>query len=253
MGKAAHFFIFWLKLFFLSAILILILGCFLFKPLLASSLGIYWDADVSIQKIEVKWASSELILSEVRVGNPYGFPKGDLLEIDKVEIKWDKEFFEEGALKPQRMKLGVRRINLMRRVSGHLNLQILAYPEKPSNPKQGVRLAPIKTLVSVMDVNEVDISSPLIKKSVFSLSNREFEIQSKTSFRGVTQVFAKELFQRLGFNDEGAELAIPAPQYQGVAATLEQEIRNKAEEVAKQEAADAEFDALTTTSSAAAL
>jgi len=47
---------------------------FLLRPLLASSLSLYWDTDVTIGRAVIHWSQPEIILEEVNVGNPTAFP-----------------------------------------------------------------------------------------------------------------------------------------------------------------------------------
>src|SRR5262245_60425743 len=121
MSKIIRFFTFLLKVFLGLILIAIFLNGFLIKPLLSSSLGLYWDADVTIQKAKIDWLLPGISMEKIKVGNPYGFPRGDMLEIESVQMRFDKQkgFISEGKLKPVLLEIEINKIALMRRVSGH--------------------------------------------------------------------------------------------------------------------------------------
>lgn len=246
MKKITRFFIRLAQWIFLGALILLIFNSFFLKALLSSSFGLYWDTDVSISRAKIDWSLPGLVLSDVKVGNPYGFPRGNMLEISRLEMQFKagQAFLSEGALKPELLEIYVKKIELMRRVSGHLNLQLLVQPELPRKKSRGIGLAPFQTKIWVDEISEVDSTSPILKKQTFNLTEKVFLMSEKSSFKILSQIFVKQLFQRIGLNEDGNIPALPAPQYYGIAAAVEQEIREHAESQAKQDAAAADFEAL---------
>lgn len=248
MKRMTRFFIFLVKAFLVFALLIFIFNGILMKPLLSSSLGLYWDADISIRSVRIDWLLPGVVFEDVQVGSPYGFPRGNSFEIEKVVMRFGKEkpFLNEGALKPVLLDIKIRKIELMRRVSGHLNLKTLVDSAK-SHSKRGLGVAPYETRIFVQEVIETDATSPLLKRESYTLSNQEFIFGEVYGFRFLAQGFSQELFKRIGLNEEGKVPALAAPQYHGITAAVEQEIREQAEKDAKQQADAAEFAALSTT------
>ena len=234
-----------LKVFFLAAVVGIFSIGVLFRPLISSSLSVYWDVDVSMKKAKIDWALPGLVLDEVRVGNPYGFSRGDMLEIKQVLIQFDrqKHFLEQGNLKPALLEIKIRKIALVRRVSGHLNLEVLVHPEQ-SRKKRTLGVSPRETRVEVEQISEMDATSPLLKKRDYPLAEPEFVFSEKTNFKILAQIFAKKLFQKIGLNEEGDEVVLPAPQYYGIVETVEQEIREHVEKEAEEAAAEEEFETL---------
>lgn len=246
MNKIARFFLFFAKLFLLASLLILLFNGIFLKQVLSSSLGLYWDTDISMRRAEIDWALPGIIMEDVRVGSPYGFPRGDMLEIDRVTMRFDRKhgFLNEGALKPVLLEMQIRKIALMRRVSGHLNLELFVHPEQAQRKNRGLGLSPVQTQILVGEVVEMDATTPILKKQNYNFKNKKFEIDERSNFRVLAQIFAKQIFQRIGFNEKGNAIELPAPQYHGVAAAVGQEIREHVEKEAKEAAAEAEFEAL---------
>jgi|GEM_PF-3431838 len=246
MRKSTRFFIFLVKWFFLAILAVLIFQFFILKPLVSSSLGLYWDTDVEIQKIRWDGSLPGFVMDQVKVGNPYGFPRGDMLQIDRIAMRFDlqKGFFLNGALKPDLLEVQIKKIELMRRVSGHLNFQLFVHPENLPSKRRGLGLAPIQTKIIVAAVSETDASQPLLKRQDYILQDKEFVLGERSNFRILTQAFVAKLFQRIGLSAEGNMPALPAPQYHGVAASVEQEIKEHSEKIARDEAAAAKFEEL---------
>ncbi len=246
MNKIVRFFIFWVQVFLLIIALGILFNGLLLKTALSSSLGLYWDTDISIQKAQIDLSLPGIILEKLKVGNPYGFPRGDMLEIERVDMRFDRSrgFFSEGDLKPVLLDIQINKIALMRRVSGHLNFHLLVQPEDARKKNRGLGLSPVETRISVNEVVETDATSPLLKKKKYDFQNKEFSVGEKSNFRVVAQIFARELFQRIGLNEEGNAPLLPAPQYHGIASSVEEEIREHADNEARREAAEAEFEVL---------
>ncbi len=246
MNKITRFFGFLLKLFLLASLLILVFNGIFLKPLLSSWLGLYWDTDVSTRRAQIDWALPGIIMEDVRVGNPYGFPRGAMLEIDSVLMRFDSKhgFLSQGALKPVLLEIQIRKIALMRRVSGHFNLELFVHPEQAPRRNRGLGLSPVQTQILVGEVVEMDATTPILKKQNYNFQNKKFEIDEKSNFRVLAQIFAKQVFLRIGFNEKGHAIGLPAPHYRGVAAAVKQEIREHVEKDANEAAADAEFEAL---------
>ncbi len=246
MKKIARFLVFLAQWICLSALVFFLFNGFILKILLSSSFGLYWDTDVSIRRAAIDWTLPELVLNDVRVGNPYGFPRGNMLEINRLAMRFKggQAFLSGGALKPDLLEIDIQKIALMRRVSGHLNLHLFARPETVRKKKQGLGLSPLQTRISVEEISEVDSSSPILKKQIFNLQEKTFLMDEKSNSRVLAQIFVKQLFLRIGLSEEGDMPVLSAPQYHGIAAAVEQEIREHAEKEAKQEAAEAEFEVL---------
>ena len=172
MKKITQFFIFWVQLFFLIVLVVFIFNGFFLKPLLSSSLGLYWDTDISMRRAEIDWSLPGIVLEKVNIGNPYGFPRGDMLEIERATLHFDKRqgFLSEGNLKPVLLDIQIKKIALMRRVSGHLNLHLLVQPEAAHKRKKGLGLSPIQTQISVGEISETDATMPLLKKQDYAYS-----------------------------------------------------------------------------------
>lgn len=246
MMKMTRFFIFWAKIFLLIVLMVFIFNGFFLKPLLSSSLGLFWNADVSMNRAQIDWSLPGIVLDQVKIGNPYGFPREEMIQIERVSMRFDKNqpFLAEGSLKPALLEVQINKIALMRRVSGHLNLHLLVQPEALNKKKKGLGLSPKQTRFVIGEVSETDATSPLLKKQNYDFKNKEFLIGEKSSFGVIAQIFAKDLFQRIGLSEEGNAPISPAPEYHGIAASVEQEIREHADEEAKREAAEAQFEAL---------
>ena len=108
-----------LKIIILAALLVLICNGFVLRPILSAALGFYWGTDISIGRAAIDWTLPGVVFENVRVGNPYGFPRGDALDIERAVLSMKSGAFEEGILKPHSLEIIVRKVELMRRVSGH--------------------------------------------------------------------------------------------------------------------------------------
>lgn len=254
MKKITRLFTSFVQWFSFSVLLIFLFNGFFLKILLSSSFGLYWDVDVSIRRAAIDWTLPGLVLSDVKVGNPYGFPRGNMLEINRLALRFNRKqaLLSEGALKPDLLEIHIHKIELMRRVSGHLNLYLLVHPEAGRKKSRGLGLSPMQTQISVNEISEVDSTSPILRKKNFGPQEKVFSISEKSNFRILAQIFVKQLFQQIGLSEEGSVPALPAPQYHGIAAAVEQEIREHAESRARQDAAAAEFEALSLKEEAAA-
>ncbi len=246
MKKKGRFFIFLVKWFFLISLAIIIFNSFILKPLLSSSFGLYWDTDFIIGRARWDWTLPGLTMEEVKIGNPYGFPRGEMLQVDRIIMRFDfsKDFLVDGKVKPDSLEIQIKKIELMRRVSGHLNLHLFTHPENIPNKRRGLGLSPRMTKITVEDISETDATQPILKRQMYSLPNKEFEIGEKSNFRIIAQIFVAQLFQRIGLSEEGNMPALPAPQYHGIASSVEQEIKEHAESVARDESAAAKFETL---------
>ncbi len=224
MKKISQFLLFWSKNILLIIFVVLISGRIFLKPILALSASLCWDVDVSIQKAEIDWLGPKLILKGITFGNPYGFSRDKMMEINRTvfQFDWYKPFFKNGALKPLLLDVNIGKLELMRRVSGHLNLELFVHPEKGSRKKHGWRISPEKTLVDVGEINETDFTTPLLQKRSYSPPNKQFPLEEKPHLKAVAQAFVRMLFERIGLSSEG-EIVLPAPEYHGLISTMEQE------------------------------
>lgn len=235
------------KIAILAFLMILLFNGLVLRPMLSAALGFYWDTDVSIRKAVIDWTLPGLVLKDISVGNPYGFPRGHALDIESAVLSMHSGSLEEGVLKPQSLNIIVRKIELMRRVSGHLNLALLAEPEGRRSAK-GLKIAPAITRIEVKEIVEIDASSPLLSKSELSLENRVFVLEEGRSFAQIARAFVGELLKRAAVK-KTADNGLRAPHYQGITAAVEQELREQAEEKAREAAEDEAAEVLISGSS----
>jgi hypothetical protein len=206
---------------------------FLAKPILTSMLELSWGVDLSIGKIGWDAQRSVLAFDDVRVGNPYGFPRGNVLEIKRVEAVLDDFFYEKKTVNFRSMDFFIDKVELMRRVSGHLNLELLVKPDSKSD-KKGLQIAPFLTRFNIEAVSETDATGPLLQKKDISLPNREIIVGFEPSFHDVARVFVVELVKSI--ESVSVPPVLPAPEYKGLVSSIEESLQDQAKKISEENA-----------------
>ncbi len=210
--------------------MLLFSAAFLVKPLLTSALELNWDADIEIGRVGIDAANKVFVMDSIRVGNPYGFPKADMLMISRVEVALAGIQYEKRALIPQSLKIHIDKVELMRRVSGHLNLESLLnfVPEKK---KKGFRITPLVSRFFVEQLSESDATGPLLQKKEFKLQNKEIVIERKKSFRDICRAGAEILLKSIEPPQDA--VVLPAPEYKGIVSDVEESLREQAQKISE--------------------
>ncbi len=205
---------------------------FLFKPILTSMLELSWGVDIQIQAVRADFSEPGIILESVTVGNPYGFPRGDMLKIKKIEWSFRELDYSKKSLFFGPIRVFVDEIKLMRRVSGHLNLELFV----KSDPKQnGLTVIPSQTYFYIEKVTEEDSTGPLLKRSNLPIENKEILVTQQTTAHEVMAVFSEKLLA--GIPAPRAETAsLPPPEYKGIVASVEESLRDQAEKISEESA-----------------
>jgi len=205
---------------------------FLFKPILTSMLELSWGVDVKIQAVRADLSEPGIILESITVGNPYGFPRGDMLKIKKIEWSLRELDYSKKSIFFGPIRVYVDEIKLMRRVSGHLNLELFA----KADPKQdGLTVIPSQTYFYIEKVTEEDSTGPLLKRNDFLIENKEFLVAQQETAHEVMAVFAEKLLA--GIQAPRAESApLPRPEYKGIVASVEESLRDQAEKISEESA-----------------
>lgn len=202
---------------------------FLLKPILVSMLELKWGVDIHIKRVHLNFQDFQhplFVFESVRVGNPYSFPKGDLLQIHRVQADLGGMEYHDRALNFARMDFFIDHINLMRRVSGHLNLEALLQGDMQKN-KKGFSVNPKATRFYIHNLTETDATSPLLQKKEIVLDDQEILVEGKQNFKEVARAFMQKLLQKIP--EEKSQVSLPAPEYKGLAQAVEENIREQAQ------------------------
>lgn len=206
---------------------------FLAKPILTSVLELSWGVELSIGKIGWDGQQSVLVFEDVRVGNPYGFPRGNVLEIRRVEATAGDFFYEEKTVNFRSLDFFIDKIELMRRVSGHLNLELLVKTDSKSD-KKGLQIAPFLTRFNIEAVSETDATGPLLQKRDISLPSREITVGFEPSFHDVARAFVAELVKSM--ESVSVPPVLPAPEYKGLVSSIEESLQDQAKKISEENA-----------------
>lgn len=237
MRKIAAFFLFCARFVLVAVALLTFFHFFLLRPIFTSFLEIYWGVDIRLERAWIDFRSPGVVLEGIHFGNPYGFPRGEMLEIGRAEISLAHAGYEAGALRLEAVTLFIQKVNLMRRVSGHLNLEVLT--DSPAQKQRGVRVIPRQTRFWVEQVSLIDASAPLLQRSEFVLDDQEFVFGPQNNFRLVAKSFGRELLKRISLRED--EVYLPSPEYHGVVSAVEQQLREQAAEKAEEETSSSAF------------
>lgn len=206
---------------------------FLAKPILTSVLELSWGVELSIGKIGWDAQRSVLVFEDVRAGNPYGFPRGNVLEIRRVEATAADFFYEEKTVNFRSLDFFIDKIELMRRVSGHLNLELLVKTDSKSD-KKGLQIAPFLTRFNIEAVSETDATGPLLQKRDISLPSREITVGFEPSFHDVARAFVAELVKSM--ESVSVPPVLPAPEYKGLVSSIEESLQDQAKKISEENA-----------------
>ncbi len=195
-------------------------------------LELSWGVDIKIQAVRADLSEPGIILESVTVGNPYGFPRGDMLKIKKIEWSLRELDYSKRSIFFGPIRIFVDEIKLMRRVSGHLNLELFS----KADPKQNrLSVIPSKTYFYIEKVTEEDLTGPLLRRDDFLIKNKEIFVPQQAAAHEVAAVFVGKLLA--GIQKPQDELAsLPPPEYKGIAATVEESLRDQAEKISEESA-----------------
>ena len=94
MGLLKKLFLFLVLFFVLPAVVTVVLLKYAATPLTNWLLSQKVNAPAKVQKVELNWTLTELLVEKLYIGNPQGFPPGPMLTFDRANVKVDpKSYF----------------------------------------------------------------------------------------------------------------------------------------------------------------
>ena len=132
--------------------------------------------DVAIGGLSLGIFRPRIVIKDLKVYNPQGFPKAALIDIPRISVEYDLPALLQKKVYLKRLELNLKNIIVLKNKDGKLNIDSLKVSEKEDKPVKKQSAMPFKIDYLVLTVGQVvykDYSAgekPRIDNYIFSQS-----------------------------------------------------------------------------------
>ena len=110
-------------------------------------------APVSMRSLSFSLIQSTIHIKGFRIDNPSGFPKGILVSIPTIKVKYDRSALFKKKLHIFKAEIDLKEVGLIRNKEGQLNVDSLDVAKKESKEPKKTKSKPMPLQIDVLDLS----------------------------------------------------------------------------------------------------
>jgi hypothetical protein len=181
------------------------------KTLLAVGLQAVLGAPCKVEEVKVDFVNTQILFQGIQIGNPFGFPSGELAVVPKIFVDLDPRPLLQGVIRFETIELDLKELRVVRNRDGKLNLlslKALAEPQaqtSTSNQKSGKtplgssqRIQIDQLILSIGAATFTDLTGSVPVQHSFNLRMNHEVYRNVNGPADVVKIIVWEVLRRIG-------------------------------------------------------